>query len=116
MYVKDKKVKKAWQKSSNGPDWTDIRICMKELMVLHQCAIYLEIMPGFIGAGPVLRLILTAVSNSPGSDLKVCEEAVSIEWPNNGGKGVEGNVYLLCHRLDHVLTQKWWKQEVYTLP
>lgn len=109
-------MKKEWRKSSNGPDWTDIRICMKELMVLHKCAIYLEILPGTTAGGPCLRLILSAVSNEPGSDLKVCEEAVSTEWPNNGGKELVANVYRLCHKLDHILSEKWWNQEVFTLP
>lgn len=89
---------------------------MKELQLLNKCACYLEIMPGSTVDGPCLRLVLTAVSNEPGSDLKVCEEAVSCEWPNNGGKNVEGNVYRLLMVLDHVLSEKWWKQEVFTLP
>lgn len=109
-------MKKVWRSSSNGPDWTDIRIFMKELQILHKCAVYLEVMPGTTVTGPELRLVLTAVSNEPGSDLKVCEEAVSISWPNNGGRSVEGNVYQLCVQLDHRLTERWWKQEVFTLP
>lgn len=110
------KVSKLWRKSSNGPDWTDIRVFMKELMVLHRCAVYLEIFPGSTAGGPCLRLVMSAVSNEPGSDLKVCEESVSVEWPNNGGKSLEGNSYALCVRLDKVLSDKWWKQEEFALP
>lgn len=107
---------KAWRKSSNGPDWTDIRVMMKELMVLHQCAAYLEIFPGSTREGPQLRIVATFVSNTPGSDLKACEEAVSSEWPNNRGLAFEGEVYGLLMRADSELTRKWWKNETYELP
>ena len=107
---------KAWRKSSNGPDWVDIRVMMKELMILHQCAAYLEIMPGTTREGPQLRIIATFVSNSPGSDLKVCEEAVSTAWPNNRGLNFEGEVYGLLMRADKTLSEKWWKNEVFELP
>jgi hypothetical protein len=110
------KVGKQWRKSSNGPDWTDIRVMMKELMVLHQCQVYLEIMPGTTRDGPQLRIVSTAVSNTPGSDLKVCEEAVSTSWPNNRGLPFDGEVYGLLMRLDARLLDMWWKQEVFTLP
>jgi len=109
-------VSKQWRKSSNGPDWVDIRVMMKELMVLHQCAAYLEIFPGSTRLGPQLRIVATFVSNSPGSDLKACEESVSTEWPNNRGLPFEGEVFGLLHRADRVLLDKWWKQEVFTLP
>jgi hypothetical protein len=109
-------VKKQWRKSSNGPDWTDIRVMMKELMVLHQCASYLEILPGTTREGPQLRIVASFVSNSPGSDLKACEEAVSTSWPNNRGLLFEGEVYGLLMRADSVLSEKWWKQGQFELP
>ena len=107
---------KAWRKSSNGPDWTDIRIFMKELMVLHSCAVYLEILPGTSREGPMLRLVLSAVSNSPGSELKACEESAIGHWPSNRSITLEGEVYGLCVRLDRILSEKWWKQGVFELP
>lgn len=107
---------KVWRKSSNGPDWTDNRIFMKELMILHSCAVYLEILPGSTRDGPMLRLVLSAVSNTPGSGLSVCEESVAGQWPSNRGVTVEGEVYGLCVRLDRVLSEKWWKQGVFELP
>ena len=107
---------KPWRKSSNGPDWTDVRVMMKELMVLHQCACYLEILPGSTKTGPCLRVVASFVSNAPGSDLKSCEESVATEWPNNRGLPFEGEVYGLLMRGDNVLSGKWWKQEVFTLP
>jgi hypothetical protein len=109
-------VSKMWRRSSNGPDWTDIRVMMKELMVLHQCQCYLEMFPGGAREGPSMRIVATFVSNAPGSDLKSCEEAVSSEWPNNRGLGMESEVFGLLHRADNVLSQKWWKQEVFELP
>jgi hypothetical protein len=89
---------------------------MKELMVLHQCACYLEILPGTTRDGPQLRIVASFVSNSPGSDLKVCEEAVSTCWPNNRGLPFEGEVYGLLMRGDSVLSEKWWKQGSFILP
>ena len=89
---------------------------MKELMVLHQCASYLEIFPGTTRLGPQLRIVATFVSNSPGSDLKACEEAVSTEWPNNRNLPFEGEVYGLLMRGDSVLSEKWWKNEAFELP
>jgi len=89
---------------------------MKELMVLHQCACYLEILPGSTRHGPVMRVVATAVSNAPGTELKSCEEAAATEWPNNRSLPFEGEVYGLLMRLDRVLSEKWWRQEVYTLP
>lgn len=107
---------KEWAKSSNGPDWVDIRVFMKELMVLHSCQVYLEVMPGTTVTGPELRCVLTAVSNAPGSDLRVCEEAVARSWPNSQAKSMEGTVYGLCVALDNRLLSKWWKQEKLVLP
>jgi hypothetical protein len=89
---------------------------MKELMVLHQCASYLEILPASTHDGPQLRIVASFVSNTPGSDLKVCEEAVSTSWPNNRSQSFEGEVYGLLMRADRVLSEKWWKNEVFELP
>jgi len=63
-----------------------------------------------------LRIVATFVSNSPGSDLKACEEAVSTEWPNNRNLPFEGEVYGLLMRGDSVLSEKWWKNEAFELP
>lgn len=107
---------KQWVKSSNGPDWVDIRVMMKELMVLHKCAVYLEIMCGTMPNGPELRVVCTAVSNAPGSDLKACEESVAVSWPNASAKAFEGAVYGLLVALDNRLLALWWRQETYLLP
>lgn len=89
---------------------------LKELMVLHQCQAYLEIMPGSTREGPQLRIVATFVSNSPGSDLKACEESVATTWPNNRGVDFSSEVYGLLMRADSRLSQIWWKQGVFELP
>lgn len=89
---------------------------MKELMVLHRCQVYVELMPGTTRFGPAMRVIVTAVSNEPGSDLKPCEEAMAVEYPNIHSKNMEGTVYNALHQLDNRLTGKWWKQEDFILP
>lgn len=89
---------------------------MSTLKELHQCACYLEILPGTTRYGPQLRIVATAVSNAPGSDLKACEESASGMWPNVGNSSMEGTVYACLVRLDNVLLRKWWKQDKLDLP
>lgn len=83
---------------------------------LHRCSCYLEIMPGTTAYGPQLRVIVTAVSREPGSDLRVCEESVSMSWPNNSNTTMDGAAYSALIQLDNRLTSLWWKQEVFSLP
>lgn len=110
------KVGKQSQKSSNGPDWMDIRTSMKEMEILHKCACYIEVMPATTRYGPQMRFIVSAVSNAPGTDLKPCEESVAVNWPNNSNGNVESAVFAGLYRLDHRLTEKWWKQGELFLP
>lgn len=107
---------KQWQKSSNGPDWMDIRTFMQDMAILHKCACYIEVMPGTSRFGPQMRFVISAVSNSPGSDLKACEESVAVAWPNNSNGSVESAVFAGLYRLDHRLTEMWWKQGEFILP
>jgi len=107
---------KVWRRSTVGPDWTDIRTFMREMERLHRCRCYLEMYPDFIAHGPALRLVLTCCSNEPGSDLHSCEESTAGMWPNVNNQSVEGLAYALLVKLDHVLLDKWWRQEVFTLP
>lgn len=107
---------KQWLKSSSGPDWTDIRSMIVELGILHKCSCYLEIMPSTTKFGPQVRIICTAVSNTPGSDLKACEESVAMSWPNVSNATFEGTVYSALIGLDNRLLAKWWQQEIYMLP
>lgn len=107
---------KQWVKSSNGPDWTDIRTTMMSLIKLHECQCYLELFPDGTPYGGSMRVVLTFVSNTPGTDLKACEESVSGAWPNRENSTMEGLVYSLLIAGDSVLSRKWWKNEVLTLP
>lgn len=107
---------RASEKSSNGPDWVDIRAFMMDLQKLHECAIYLELMPGTTQLGPEMRCVLTAVSNAPGSDLRACEESVARSWPNKDSKTMEGTTYYMCVKLDAILLDRWWKQGKLELP
>ena len=105
-----------WQKSSSGPDWTDIRSVMINTCKLHECQCYIEMFPDGVAYGGSLRVVVTYVSNRPGSDLKSCEESVSGQWPNINNGSMEGMVYSLLIAGDSVLSAKWWKNEVLQLP
>jgi hypothetical protein len=89
---------------------------MKEIMVLHACSCYLEVLAGGAPYGPELRIVCTAVSNAPGSDLKACEESTTAGWPNASAKSMEGVVFAALFALDFRLSAKWWKQDKYELP
>ncbi len=109
-------VKDRWVSSKNGPDWTDIRVVMRSIQETHQCAVYLEIMPGSTPLGPELRCVLTAISNSPGADLRVCEEAVAVSWPRGWNSSMQDTIFALCYSLEARLTELWWVQGEYQLP
>lgn len=89
---------------------------MRELEHLHKCQVYLTISAASGRFGPQVRVVAVAVSNTPGTDLKACEEAVSIYWPNVSNASMDGSVYSCLIQLDNRLLGKWWKQETYLLP
>ncbi len=105
-----------WVSSANGPDWTDVRTGMRGIQDTHRCSCYLEMFPGFTRYGPELRLVLTAVSLLPGTQLHVCEESVATTWPRGWSEDMASTVFALLYRLENVLTSRWWQGETYQLP
>ncbi len=116
LYCMRKEMTRKWVSSSNGPDWVDVRNGMRGIQETHHCQCYLEMMPGTTPYGPELRLVLTAVSNGPGTALAACEESVATSWPRDWNADMCATVFTMIYMLEARLTKQWWRGESYILP
>lgn len=116
LYCMRKEMTRKWVSSSNTPDWVDVRSAMRGIEITHKCACYLEMMPGTTVYGPEMRLVLTAVSNEPGSGLSACEESTATSWPRGWSNDMTSTVFALVFELEARLTKRWWIGETYVLP
>lgn len=107
---------KSWQKSANGPDWTDVLILMKAIEDLHAVSVTFTLTPG-VFAGPAG--MLTVAARQVGKDASVLGSyvaAISGEWPCKEHRELESCVFAGLYRLDSELTARLWKQKSLALP
>lgn len=99
-----------WQKNSNGPDWTDIGMTLRELEKLHSCWISLRLLSAGSFASNALRIVCTAYTNElvrPGEPGLVMIQGM---WPNKDNATLEGACYALLLDLDFRCSQQMWIQ------
>jgi hypothetical protein len=94
-------VSKQWQKSSNGPDWIDLRAMMVAIGAIHSATIELIVSP--LGTGSTGVVVVKAVAHFdllPGSSLPETVQSLA-NWPNKRNAQLTDLAYNLLWQLDH---------------
>ncbi len=92
---------KPWQKSSNGPDWTDLRAMMVAIGAIHSARIECVISPLGTGSTGAVRVECAAHFDLlPGSALPETV-VVNADWPNKRNAQLTDLAYNLLWQLDH---------------
>lgn len=101
----------SWEKSSNGPDWTDVLITMRAIEDCHNVSVSFTLVPGvFAGPAGMLTLAARPVSRDA-SVLGSVILAISGEWPCKDHKDLVACVYAGLLTIDHGLGSKVWEQK-----
>jgi hypothetical protein len=103
-------VKARWRASSNGPDWTDVRVIMGDIEATHHCSCYVGLTPcggtksgtWCISVMAVLPVLLD------GLEAAVC--VVQRDWPNAENSTLEGCVYRMLHEIDWAIGSECYVQ------
>jgi hypothetical protein len=104
----------SWEKSSNGPDWTDVLITMKAIEDLHSVSVTFTLVPG-VFAGPAGMLTIAARSvSTDASLLGSYVAAISGEWPCERHDDLAACAYAGLISLDFDLDKKLLKQKTLT--
>jgi hypothetical protein len=104
------KVSKQWAKSTNGPDWIDLRAMMIAIGAIHSAKVEVIISPLGIGStGSVTVECAAHFDLLPGSSLP---ETVVVNgvWPTAKAATVQDLAYNLLWRLDYQIGEVY-KQE-----
>lgn len=101
---------KQWAKSTNGPDWIDLRAMMVAIGALHSAKVEVIVSP--LGTGSTGSVVVECAAHFdllPGSSLP---ETVVVkgEWPTAKASGVTDLAYNLLWKLDYEISQVY-KQE-----
>lgn len=101
---------KPWRASSDGPDWTDIAVCLREIGTTHGVVLALAILASpFEGCSLRWTIAATGMPREA-SVLGNPVTALSGEWPCKDHAQLTHCVYAGCLRMDAVLTEKLAKQ------
>lgn len=93
--------KRGWAKSTNGPDWVDLRAMMIAMGVLHSAHVEVTVSPLGIGSTGCVQVTAAAIFDLlPGSSLPP-EVEVRAEWPNARNAQLTDIAYNLLWQLDH---------------
>jgi hypothetical protein len=97
-------------KSSNGLDWTDIRMSMMELELAHRCVVSVVTSPAGTVVSGKMSVVAYAYQTAEGHLNGAPYVAVSGEFPHSGYKTLEGLVYRLLLDLDREIALGWYAQ------
>ena len=102
---------KSWEKSSSGPDWTDVLITMKAIEEFHSVSVTFTLVPGvFAGPAGMLTIAVRSVSKDA-SIMGSVVLAMSGEWPCKDHQSMEACVYAGLLTIDGTLSSKVWEQK-----
>jgi hypothetical protein len=96
---------KQWAKSSNGPDWIDLRAMMVAIGQLHTATVELIVSPLGIGStGSVTVQLVAHFDKLPGSSLP--ETVITkAEWPGKKSQELTELAYNLLWQLDYEISK-----------
>ena len=101
---------KVWRASSNGPDWTDLALALREVENAHGVWCSLRIVNGGLRNSNGLRIFAAAFTNVLTASLDTQVVALTDEWPNSEGLSLEAVAYRLILELDYKIGQKFYEQ------
>jgi hypothetical protein len=103
-------VSKEWEKSSNGPDWTDVLVTMRGLEMDHRVLLTVTL-TCTVGMSPGGILAIAAYSLQRDAPVMGAPVAgLSGAWPCPDHKTVTACLYAGLLRMDHLLSTKVWDQ------
>lgn len=92
---------KEWAKSTNGPDWIDLRAMMLAVGQLHTAEVELIVSPLGTGSTGAVQVKLVAHFDLlPGSSLPETVQVMG-EWPHPDRKSLTDLAYNLIWQLDY---------------
>lgn len=103
-------MKQVWRASTNGPDWTDVRLYMVLLGQHHKCTVWLTLQPDGADVSTVLRVMMSASWEDLSASSATRSVTAAVTWPNVNNKTLEGCAYALAMMLDNVLMKERWTQ------
>jgi len=102
--------RRGWEKSTNGPDWTDIASLMSAIEVMHTCRVSLIVTAGSQGHNGGIHVVALAVFDRlPGSGIPKQAEAKG-DFPTARTKTFDGLCYALVFELDYAIQQLYEQQ------
>ena len=102
---------KVWRASSNGPDWTDLALTLREVEKLHGVWCSLRIVNAGVRNSNGLRIVCSAFTSLLTSSQDTRVVAMTDEWPNGEGLSLEAVAYRLLLDLDFKLSETLYEQE-----
>lgn len=102
--------KMGWEKSSTGPDWTDVEMLMRAIGSLHSGEVAFIVSPAGTGFGIGVDVAASMLFHVlPGSSLP---ESVTVheEWPCSTHAMLVAHVFNLLYQLDYKIGETY-KQE-----
>jgi hypothetical protein len=99
--------RKLWEKSTNGPDWTDIEAMMRAMSALHSGTVGLTLFPRGTGSTGGLSVGASIMFDVlPGSALPAAVSTVK-DWPCSAHSTFDGHCFALLHELDFLIAQTY---------
>jgi hypothetical protein len=93
-------VKKGWEKSTNGPDWTDVEMIMRAISAVHGGHVALVFSPNGTGATGGLDVAASMIFDVLPGSLLPATVATSSVWPCSTHKTLAAHAFDALHRLD----------------
>lgn len=101
---------KRWTASSEGPDWVDVAISMREIEHLHGVLLTFTLGLGVFDGPSMLGTIAALRCPSEGNIMGEPILALGVEFPCKDHKTLESCVYHGLYEIDYLLARKVWKQ------
>jgi hypothetical protein len=92
-----------WRESSSTPDWTDIRIMVRQLEKEYAAAISMTLWPAGGPFGNVWQLSVSAMWPLLGTQGNVGTCSATLMWPNRDNATMEGAMYRVLWELERGL-------------
>lgn len=105
--------KRGWEKSTNGPDWTDVEMLMRAIEGLHSARVAVVFSPAGTGATGGLDVAASCLFDVlPGSSLP---ESVGVNkgWPCNTHKTLSAHAFATLHELDYAISRVYTNEKLW---
>lgn len=105
--------KRGWEKSTNGPDWTDVEMLMRAMEGLHSAHVALVVSPDGTGATGGLEVAASCLFDVlPGSSLPENVGVVKC-WPCNTHKTFAAHAFATLHELDFAISKVYTNEKLW---